>query len=279
MPTKYTPLAIIYDFDGTLSPGNMQEPQFIPDVGMTAQEFWQEVDRLCKAHKADKILMYMRLMLRKAEERNVRVHLNDFRQKGSRVPLFEGVEEWFAGIDSYGRGLDISVEHYIVSSGNAEIIEGTTIAKNFKAIYASRFMFDHNDVAVWPAQAINFTTKTQFLFRINKGAHDLSDESAVNQFVKMDERPVPFQNMIYIGDGDTDVPCFRLVKDQGGLSVAVFPPHTSGARKKAATFVNEGRVHSIALADYSEGKELEEIVKAQIEHVSAREKRDKTWRR
>ena len=276
MPQKQIPLAIVYDFDGTLAPGNVQERQFIPDVGMTPDEFWSEVDGLSREHQADKILMYMHLMLEKARERRVPVHLDDFMERGREIRLFEGVEDWFDRTDEYGRGKGVEVEHYIVSSGNAEIIEGTPIASKFKKIYASRFMFNENGVACWPASAINYTTKTQFLFRINKGAHDLSDDSAINEFVDMADRPVPFPNMVYIGDGVTDVPCFRLVKDLGGLSVVVFRPHTPNAREKAEKFRQDGRVQAVVPANYKKHSELDRIVNAQIDLVAARETLGKT---
>ena len=271
MPSRQTPLALIYDFDGTLAPGNVQEGLFIPNVGMTKGEFWREVNRLSKTHQADNILMYMYFMLKKASETGVPVRLSDFRKLGDTVTLFEGVQEWFGRINAYSRSNGIRNEHYIVSSGNAEIIEGTGIAKNFKKIYASRFLFDQNEVAVWPAQAVNYTTKTQFLFRINKSAHDLSDDTAINRYVPMSERPIPFENMVYFGDGATDIPCFRLVKEEGGLSIAVFKPHTKGAREKAAGFLNDGRIHCVAPADYQDGSELDKIVKAHIDYVAARE--------
>ena len=276
MPQKQIPLAIVYDFDGTLAPGNVQERQFIPDVGMTSDEFWAEVDGLSREHEADKILMYMYLMLEKARERRVPVHLDDFRERGREITLFQGVNGWFDRTNEYGKGKGVDVEHYIVSSGNAEIIEGTPIASKFKKIYASRFMFNENGVACWPASAINYTTKTQFLFRINKGAHDLSDDSAINEFVDMADRPVPFPNMVYIGDGVTDVPCFRLVKDLGGLSVVVFRPHTPNAREKAEKFRQDGRVQAVVPANYKKHSELDRIVNAQIDLVAARETLGKT---
>ena len=271
MPSRYTQMALIYDFDGTLAPGNVQEGLFIPNVGMTKNDFWREVNRLSKTHQADNILMYMYFMLKKASETGVPVRLSDFRKLGDTVTLFEGVQEWFGRIDAYSQSKGIRNEHYIVSSGNAEIIEGTRIAKNFKKIYASRFLFDQNEVAVWPAQAVNFTTKTQFLFRINKSAHDLSDDAEINRYVPMSERPIPFENMVYFGDGATDIPCFRLVKEEGGLSIAVFKPHTKGAREKAAGFLNDGRIHCVAPADYQDGSELDKIVKAHIDYLAARE--------
>ena len=271
MPQKRVPLAIVYDFDGTLAPGNAQEPQFIPDIGMKPEEFWAQVDQLSRAHRADKILMYMRLMLEKARAANVPVRRQDFRDRGGAIDFFDGVQEWFGRIDEFGKREGVRVKHFIVSSSNAELIEGTSIAAKFEQIYASRFIFDENGVAVWPAQALNYTTKTQYLFRINKGTHDPSDDTEINQFVKMRDRPVPFGNMVYIGDGPTDVPCFRLVKDLGGLSVAVFRPHTSGARETAERFRDDGRVHAVARANYEDGSELDKVIKAYIKYVAGRE--------
>ncbi len=266
MATPSIPLAIIYDFDGTLAPGNMQERQFIPDVGMTAKEFWGEVDAISEKNQADKILMYMYLMLEKARNK-VSVRRQDFRSLSSGIEFFPGVERWFGRMNGYGRERGVSVEHYLISSGNSEIIEGTSIAESFRRIYASKFLFDANDVAVWPALAINFTTKTQYLFRINKGAHDLNDDSKINEYVAQGDRPVPFENMVYIGDGQTDVPCFRLVKDLGGLSIAVYAEEK---RKFAEKYHKEGRVNCVAPAVYTENSKLDNAVKSYMTLVAAR---------
>ena len=270
MPRQNTRLAIIYDFDGTLAPGNMQEPQFIPDIGMSPKVFWAEVNHLCEINKSDKILMYMHLMLKKANEKGVKVDRKGFRDQGRRVAFFEGVEEWFDRINAYSESRNIINEHYIVSSGNAEIIEGTKIARHFKEIYASRFMFDQHEVAAWPAQAVNYTTKTQFLFRINKDVHELTDDKRINEFVEMKERPVPFENMIYIGDSANDIPCFRLVKDSGGLSIAVYEPRGKNALMEAKQFLKDNRVNCVVPADYQEGSDLDGVVKAQFDLVAAR---------
>ena len=267
------PLALIYDFDGTLAPGNMQERQFIPDIGMTAAEFWKEVDALAQEHHADGILTYMFVMLEKARASGKPVRREDLVAKSHEIEFFPGVEDWFARIDRYGRMKSVDVEHYVISSGNSEIIEGTAIAERFNRIYASKFLYDARGFAVWPAVAINFTTKTQYLFRINKGAHDWEDSSIINQFVPPEERPVPFQNMIYIGDGETDVPCFRLVKDLGGLSIAVYAPSTGSgqaAHQQAEQYRREGRVNSVAPAVYTDGSELDCAVKSYIDLVAAR---------
>lgn len=270
MPKKHIEMAIAYDFDGTLADGNMQEHQFLPDIGMKPRDFWAEVKRLTKEHQADEVLVYMNLMLKKARGASVPVRREDFKARGKAISLFESVEGWFDRINEYARTKCVKLEHVLVSSGNAEIFAGTSIAPKFAHIYASKFMFDENGVAEWPALVVNYTTKTQYLFRINKGAHDLSDNSAVNKFVAKSERRIPFENMIFIGDGSTDIPCFRLVKEQGGLSIAVYKPRTKGAQDKADGYIADGRVHCVAPANYSDGGDLDKIVKAQIDCVAAR---------
>lgn len=265
MPARTVPLAIIYDFDGTLAPGNMQDSQFIPDIGMKPEDFWREVDALSDKTHADRILSYMYVMLEKAKSAGKPVRREHLVAWSKGIAFFPGVESWFDHINVYGQDRGVSIEHYVISSGNSEIIEGTPIAHRFSQIYASRFLYDANDVAVWPALAINFTTKTQYLFRINKGAHDLNDSSTINRFVPQGDRPVPFENMVYIGDGETDVPCFRLVKDLGGLSIAVYP---EGGKERAEQYREEGRVNCVVPADYTEDGELDNAVKSYINLVA-----------
>ena len=270
MAKRHAPMAIAYDFDGTLADGNMQEHQFLPDIGMKPAAFWAEVKRLTKEHQADEVLVYMNLMLRKAASAGVPVRRDDFKTRGKAIQLFDGVIEWFDRITAYGRSKGVRIEHFLISSGNAEIFAGTPIASKFKQVYASKFIFDENGAAAWPALAVNYTTKTQYLFRINKDAHDLADNSKVNQYVEKRDRPVPFENLIFIGDGSTDIPCFRLVKEQGGLSIAVFKPRTKGAQLKATKYLNEGRVQAVVPAIYTDGADLDRIVKANIDAVAAR---------
>lgn len=269
MAKKLAPMAIAYDFDGTLCPGNMQEHQFIPKIGMKAKAFWDEVREFAKVHQADPVLAYMNMMLLKAAENMVPVKRQDFQALGHGLKLFDGVEEWFGRINAYGESQGVKVEHYIISSGNEEIIAGTAIADRFTQIFASKYLFERG-LAKWPALAINYTTKTQYLFRINKGVRDITDNAAVNEVVDQEDRPVPFQNMVFVGDGATDIPAFRLVKEQGGLSVAVFAPHQKGARKAASKYLTDSRVHCIAPADYTEGSEIDGIIKANIDVIAAR---------
>ncbi len=270
--------AVVYDFDGTLAPGNMQERNFIPAINTDSKAFWKEVRNECEAHKADDILMYMMLMLRKANAAQVKVRKGAFETFGKDLPFFQGIIEddsagtskhgWFDRISMYGKKSGVSVEHYIVSSGIREMIEGTLIRKKFKAIFASSFYYDHNGVATWPALALNYTTKTQYLFRINKGSLSVHDHKEINKYTPDCERAIPFSRMIYIGDGETDVPCFRLVKDRGGASIAVYKPNTKGAKDKSLTLSKEGRVSFVCPADYRDGRELDRVVKALIDKAA-----------
>jgi len=277
MRRKKIPFALIYDFDGTLSPGNMQERNFIPAIGMNKKNFWTEVGSMSKTHQADNILVYMKLMLDKASAASVPVRKKDFKDYGKNLSFFKGIlpysngtikeDGWFERINKYGNSSGVKVEHYIVSSGIREMIEGTKLANKFKSIYASSFFYDHNGVAVWPALAINYTTKTQYIFRINKGCLDVSDNKLINKFIPEANRAIPFSNMVYIGDGNTDIPCFRLVKERGGHSIAVYKPKTKGAKNKIENLISEGRVNFIAPADYKNGSKIDKIVKNIIDKI------------
>lgn len=278
---RYIPFAIAYDFDGTLAPGNMQERDFIPAISMNKSSFWNEVAKEQQNHEADNILIYMKLMLEKAQACKVPVRKKDFEDYGKQIEFFEGVlpyrkgrkkeQGWFDRISEYAKQSGIALDHYIVSSGIREMVAGTQISKKFKAIFASSFCYDHHGVAVWPALALNYTSKTQYLFRINKGCLNVCENTLINKYVPDEERPVPFRHMIYIGDGETDIPCFRVVKSQGGHAIAVYRPHTKGAKGKSNKLIKEGRVNFVAMADYRNGSGLDRIVKAVIDKISSDE--------
>jgi len=269
MVRKFVPVAIAYDFDGTLAPGNMQEHSFIPGIRTTTKTFWKKANFLAKQNEADDVLTYMNLMVAEARAKGVPIRRQDFLEHGKSVTLFKGVKTWFDRIDNYGRGIGLKIQHYVISSGIHEMIDGTPIAKRFERIYASSFKYDANGVAEWPALAINFTTKTQYLFRINKGALDVYDNKKINRFVSMKDRPIPFQNMIFIGDGETDIPCFSLVKSLGGHSIAVYKPNTRGAKGNAKRLFDDGRVNFVTPADYSSGRHLERVVQAILDKTAS----------
>lgn len=251
-------IALMYDFDKTLCTKDMQEYTFIPNVGLTTQEFWTESNNLSKERKMDGILAYMWLMLEKAHAAKVSIRRENFVLRGKDLEFYPGVVEWFERINQIGEDLDVQVEHYIISSGLHEIIEGSSIFNNFKEVFACEYLYDENDVACWPKNAVNYTTKTQFLFRINKGVLDISNDEELNKYTPEDNRPIPFRNMVYIGDGLTDVPCMKLVKANGGYSIAVYQ---EGRRDKVEDLIQHERVDFISLADYSEGSELDKTVK------------------
>lgn len=264
-------VAICYDFDKTLSPDDMQAQGYIQSVGYEVDKFWEKSDVLAKQNEMDSNLAYMFLMMEEARGTLVfnREALEDY---GSRVKLFPGAEEWFERIRAYGEEKGVIVEHYIISSGLKEMIEGTSVAKNgaFEQVYASSFLYDDKGVAVWPAQVVNYTNKTQFLFRISKGVLDWNDPG-VNDYFPPDEIRVPFRNMIYIGDSDTDVPCMKLVNSYGGHSIGVYNAETDD-RTKVHKMMRDNRIRYFAPADYSEGTELDLLVKAILDRTVANEK-------
>jgi phosphoserine phosphatase len=263
-------VAIAYDFDGTLVPGNMQEHNFLPELGIDKGEFWKRSNALAVEQQGDKILTYMHEMLTAARYHNQPVRKEDWIRHGRGIRFFPGVESWFDRINTAGRERGIAVQHFIISSGLREMIEGSAIRHHFTEVFASAFLYDASGVAIGPALAVNYTTKTQFLFRINKGVHDVTDEESVNAFVRHDQRRVPFPNMIFVGDGDTDIPCFRLVKEQGGHSIAVLDQAREDKRDPAKQLLDNGRVHCVVPADYSAGMDLERRVLAVLDLLRAR---------
>lgn len=265
---KKTKAALIYDFDGTLSPGNMQEYGFIAAVGKSNEEFWHESNVLAEDFDADPILSYMLKMLEHASKTNIPIKREDFQATGRNIKLYKGVESWFDRINRYGAERGIEILHYINSSGLKEIIEGTPIAGEFKKIYACEFLYNENGDAYWPAVAINYTNKTQFIYKINKGVDSVSDSHLVNAFVPDSERPVPFEHMIYVGDGTTDIPCMRLVSDRRGHSIGVYNPESEQGYQKTKLLLEQNRVSMISPADYSEGSRMEKLVKTILEKIA-----------
>ena len=250
-------IALMYDFDKTLCTKDMQEYTFIPNVGMEPAAFWGEVNQLVARTKMDPILAYMYTMLDKARSVHQSIRRDDFVDSGKALELYRGVATWFDRVNKIGADAGARIEHYIISSGLREIIEGSEIRDKFDDIFACEFFYDENGVATWPKNVVNYTTKTQFLFRINKGILDLTDNQALNEFTPEDERRIPFRNMIYLGDGMTDVPCMKLVKVNGGYSIAVYKDN----KDIAEGLLGSGRVNFIARADYSKGSALEKTVR------------------
>ena len=267
--TEMPVVAICYDFDRTLSPDDMQAQGYIQSVGYNIPDFWDESNALAFGNDMDQNLAYMYKMLEKSKGKFPFTR-ETLQRYGAGVKLFPGVEEWFDRIREYGRQKGVIVEHYVISSGLKEMIEGTKVADAFEKIYASSYYFDENGEAKWPAQVINYTNKTQFLFRIQKGVLAFNDP-AVNEFFSPEDLRIPFRNMVYIGDSDTDVPCMTLVNLNGGHSIGVYDEE-SGNKDKVYKMMDENRIKYFAPANYTDGSELDRIVKSIIDKTAVNEK-------
>ena len=248
-------IALVYDFDGTLSPKPMQEYGFLPKIGVDPKEFWAETNRLAREQGADSLITYMHLMYKKAKAAGVRIDREDLVALGRTVELFAGVSEWFAEIEQYiairAESEGVTLRHYLISSGLTEIVEGTSIYPRFHNVFASEYWFDPYDLP-YPKRVITDTGKTQYLFRINKGVEDLGEN--INQHMPEAARPIPFANMIYFGDGDTDVPSMAVMRKNGGHAIAVYPP--GKAKVKCVDLFKAGRIDFFAPADYRVGSDL-----------------------
>jgi len=264
-------LAIVYDFDGTLTPQPMQEYTVLPQLGISAGAFWAEVNDEVRRTGGDAILTYMRLLVEKIEANKAHLSREDLRQLAAGIEYYPGVEDWFERINGYVDGRTagaVQVRHYIVSAGLSEILEGISIKHHFSRIYASQYYFDHHEAARFPTVVINDTAKTQYLFRINKGREEQLE--TINEYMPEGERPIPFQHMLYLGDGLTDVPCMTVVKNYGGFAVAVHKPRSQSSMDVCRELVDANRIDFYAPADYRQGRRLEQRVQTILDLIIAR---------
>ena len=258
-------IAFLYDFDKTLCTTDMEDYAFIPSLGMTPKEFWALANGFGHANRMDGILAYMYTMIQESEKRNLPFTRESLREMGRDIVLYPGVQEWFGRINAFGEEQGVQVEHYVISSGLREIIEGSGISGEFKEIYASEFYYDGEGRPAWPKLTVNFTAKTQFVYRINKGVLDVSDDKTLNDSMPDDSKRVPFTNMVYIGDGLSDVPCMKMMRAYGGQAIAVYQESN---RMGVEDLLAKGRVDFIFPADYSEDTALDLTVKNIIRKMS-----------
>ena len=260
-------VAILYDFDSTLSRTDMQNFGFIPSLGMTPAEFWGATGKFSEETGCERTLAYLYMMQKLAAEKGIKMTKEWLKEQGKGIEFYNGVETWFDRINAYGKEHGVNVEHYLISSGNKEIVEGCKIAKQFKVIYGCEYIFDPvTGVPVWPKLAINYSQKTQYFFRISKGAVDATDDKGVNEKAK--EKRIPYSNIIYIGDGMTDIPSMIIVKDNGGKSIAVYP---KGKEDRVKDLYDDVRVNYVCPANYKEGSEIEKVMKLIIQGVAINE--------
>ena len=262
-------IALIYDFDGTLSPGNMQEFGFIQAIGQTPEEFWAKSDGIAIGQDASNILSYMKLMHDEAKKNNIKLTHEGFRKYGADIKLYDGVREWFENVNRYGCKHGVIIEHYINYSGLTEIIEGSPIAKEFKHIFAGTFIYDENGEAEWPGIAVDYTGKTQYLYKIQKGIFSARDSKRVNESWADEQKRISMDHMIYFGDGETDIPSMKLVKTSGGNSIAVFDPSHPHKKAVAQKLLRQGRVNFITPAVYTKDSRTYHLVCAIIDKIKA----------
>lgn len=258
---------MIYDFDGTLTPQPMQEYTIFPKLGVAPQEFWYRVKQEAKKTGGDEMLTYMRLLVDKLEAKQQHLNRSDLCSLGPRIKYFPGVESWFERIAKYVRkrgGGNIRLENYIISAGQKEILKGVAIREHFTAMFASEYFFDHHDRAIWPNILINDTIKTQYIFRINKGL-----EAPINEYMPEDQRRIPFSNIVYIGDGMTDVPGMTVTKKNGGYAIAVHRPHIPKSIETCRKLLEARRIDFYAPANYSTGRVLEKRVRLILDQIIA----------
>ena len=260
-------VALIYDFDGTLSPGNMQEFGFIQAIGKTPEEFWKMSDGIAIGQDASNVLAYMKLMFDEARRGGIILRKKDFHAFGKDIKLFEGVRDWFRHVNEYGAEHGVRIEHYINSSGLKEIIEGSPIAKEFKHIFACTYIYDEKGEAQWPGIAVDYTAKTQFLFKINKGIFSSRDSKRVNESIAEENKRIPFTNMIYFGDGETDVPSMKIITMFGGKAIAVFDPKNPAKRAAAQKLQRQGRASFITPASYTRDSRTFKLVCSIIDKI------------
>lgn len=264
-------IALIYDFDKTLSPKDMQEFHYISTLGYkNSKDFWGKCAKESEKNNMDSILSYMLLM----QKERANLSRKDLLAEGKYIKLFKGVDSWFKRINAYGKKHGIEVEHYIISSGIKEMIEGTSIAKEFKKIYACSYAYDDNGIVLWPARVVNYTTKTQYLFRINKGVLDEMNDFDLNRSTPEEEKYIPFSNMVYFGDGLTDVPSMKVVQGNGGYTVAIYDSQ-SEKQALALELKKDKRANFAVKADYSKGSKVEEVIKGIIESIEAKNRLEK----
>lgn len=260
--------ALVYDFDGTLARGNCAEHGLMPALGLSEQSgFWRDVRDRNRERDGDEILTYLGELAKRAHDMDKRNELtaDSLQRHGRSIPLFPGVEAWFDAINRFASDQGIALSHYIVSSGLEEMIRGTSVAKHFKQIFGCRYHYDEaTGYAKWPAVAIDYTTKTQYLFRINKGIENSWDNVTINEYIEPRDRPFPFDHIIYFGDGDTDIPAMKMVKTQGGCSLAVFDTEKwgeQGTQEKIEKLISEERANYVVPGDYTTGSQLDVTVR------------------
>lgn len=264
-------IAICYDFDKTLSPSDSSlDFGYFDKLGITKEQFWHETQTSPTLQKMDNILAYLYYAIYKANKLNVDITKQDFINFGKNAYFYKGVEDWFDRINNYAKKQGYILEHYIISAGLKEVITNTKIAKHFKKIYASTYMYE-NDKPIWPAFVVNYTNKTQYLFRVKKNILVENDNRVNERMIGKNVR-IPFENMIYIGDSVTDIPCMSIMVKNGGTSIGVYE-NCPAKKELMLKLYKNNRINHYVYADYSEESELEKTVQNTILKIKQKDEK------
>ena len=269
MPQPQNIIGIVYDFDNTLSPHAMQEDTVLPHLGLEPDFFWGQVARLVNERTYENELAWMGLLLDQPAFREL--GNGGLREMGGHLNYYPGVPELFRELEEVVaepryREHDITVEHYVITGGLREVLEGSSIRPHVKSIFGSEFDEDGEGNLRFPKRGVGHTQKTQYLFRINKGYLDLHKD--VNDHMPREERRIPFANMVYVGDGPTDVPCFAVMSDSGGRTLAVYDSDKPGSFEMGMQLRKAQRVDELAEADYRRGSHLRRVLEYMVREIA-----------
>jgi 2-hydroxy-3-keto-5-methylthiopentenyl-1-phosphate phosphatase len=267
---QHNVIAIVYDFDGTLTPQPMQEYTVLPEIGIkNGRQFWERANEEAERTNGEGIVTYMRLILEESKAKRYAVTAKRLKKLARNIDYFPGVKTYFKRINDYVKNKfhdQVKIRHYVISAGLKEIISGASVAKYFHKIFASEYYYDEYGAAVFPKVIVNDTLKTQFIFRINKGKESLSE--SINLHMPVYLRPIPFQNILYIGDGLTDVPCMTVIRKNGGNAIAVYKSRDSRGKETCIELLKAERVDFLAKADYNNGTELDYLIKLLLQNIA-----------
>ncbi len=259
-------IAFVYDFDSTLTPRDSCTYSLFPSLGLTTDEFWSMVDSFGRKNRIDPHSAGLLMFKYMAEQRGINFTKEFLCSHGEDVEFCSGVETWFDDINQVANNLGFKPHHYIISGGLGDVIRNTRNAHHFDDIFACEYCYDDNNQALWPAHVINATNKLQFLFRIYKGVFDLGHYTELYDYIPSEDRPIPFKNIIFLGDGDTDVPCLKVTKERGGLSIAIYP--SAYEKAKAENLVHHNRANDYYAGDYRKDSPLFQRISTHLSQLA-----------
>lgn len=268
-------IAVVFDFDDTLAPDTTSG--YLRQAGIEdLPRFWKEEVGALYTHGWDPVPAYLYKMIEASRSGRIPpITRESLASWGQQAPLHRGVETLFDRLREAARRANprLHIEFYVISSGLGDVLRATRIAQEFTEIWSSEFHYGADGAAVFPRRIVSFTDKTRYLFHVQKGLigdEDRAKPFEVNRKVPRERQRVPFDHMIFVGDGYTDIPCFSLLKQHEGIPIAVYDPHHEERWGNAFRFVAEGRVSNLHSANYSEGSDLSNFLIMAVRSLAER---------